>query len=111
MREIVWMTVNRHQVVKLTKNAPDLKRGEIPVKLVIEVDEAAFQTPTIEQHIRITDWREGLVFADPHLLEGVITEEEAAIIRTRRLEAMAAALAEHGYTVEPPDDDSGAEFD
>jgi hypothetical protein len=28
----------------------------------------------LEQHVRIADWREGLVFADPELREAVITE-------------------------------------
>jgi len=91
---------------KMTVYLPDLKRGEIPVKLVVEVDAAAFSTPTLERHVHVADWRDGLAFADPELREAVITEAEAEMIRAQRLEAMRAALEQHGYVVtEPPGDD------
>lgn len=107
MKEVIWLAVNRQQVVKMTKNPPDLKRGEIPVKLVVDVDPAAFSTPVLEQHVRIADWREGLVFADPELREAVITDAEAEMIRGQRLEAMRAALEQRGFTVTaPPAEDS-----
>jgi hypothetical protein len=106
VKEIIWLTVNRVQVVKMTKNPPDLKRGEIPVKLLVEVDEKAFAASVLEQHVRIADWREGLVFADPELREAVITEAEAEMIRQQRIAAMCAALEDRGYVVtEPPGND------
>ena len=106
MKEVIWLAVSRQQVVKMTKNAPELKRGEIPLKLTVNVDEAAFRTPVIEHQVHIADWREGLVFADPELREAVITEAEAEMIRAQRLAAMRAALEQRGYTVtEPPPDD------
>jgi hypothetical protein len=85
VKETIWLTVNRVQVVKLTKNMPDLKRGEIPVKLLIEVDETVFGAPVLEQRVHVADWREGLAFADPELRDLTITEAEAEIIRGQRI--------------------------
>ncbi len=107
MKEVIWLAVNRQQVVKMTKNPPDLKPGEIPVKLVVDVDPAAFSTPVLEQHVRIADWREGLVLADPELREAVITEAEAEMIRAQRLTAMRTALEQRGYVVTEPPPDGG----
>ena len=102
MKEVIWLAVSRQQVVKMTKNPPELRRGEIPLKVLVEVDPAAFGTPTLEAHVKIADWREGLVFADPELADLTITEAEADLIRRQRLDMMQRMLAEHGYTVTPP---------
>jgi hypothetical protein len=103
VKETVWLTVNRVEVVKLTKNLPDLKRGQIPVKLLVEVDEAVFGAPVLEQRVHVADWREGLAFADPELRDLTITEAEAEMIRRQRIDSMRAALEDRGYVVtEPP---------
>lgn len=108
MKEVIWLTVSRSQVVKMTKNPPELHRGEIPVKVWVEVDDTAFSVPTLERRVHVADWREGLVLPDPELREAVITENEAEGIRQQRLAAMRAALEARGYSVtEPPDDDDG----
>jgi hypothetical protein len=106
VKEIIYLAVSRSRVERMTKNLPELKRNEIPVKLEVEVDEAAFREPVIEMRVHVADWREGLVFADPELKDGVITEAEAEAIRRSRLKAMRAALQERGYQVtEPPGPD------
>lgn len=86
----------------MTKSLPRLNRGEIPVKVVVEVDPAAFREPVIERHVHVTDWREGIDLADVELREAVITEEEAQIIRDRRLSQMQRVLEERGFTVTAP---------
>lgn len=102
MKETVWLVVSQYRVERMTKNPPDLKRGEIPVKLLVEVDPAAFREPVIEMRVHITDWREGLVFADPELHDAVITEAEAEMIRQQRITAMRAALEDRGFVVTAP---------
>lgn len=109
MREIIFLSVTRTRVERMTKSLPGLRRGEIPVKLIIEVDDSAFREPVLERHVRIADWREGTDIKDVELRESVITEEEAALIRTRRLAAMQQVLIEHGYDVVPPEDDDDDE--
>lgn len=106
MKEIIYLRVGRLRVEAMTKSLPTLKRGEIPVKLVIEVDQAAFREPVIERHVHIADWRDGIDLADVELRESIITEEEAELIRARRLTAMQQILQQHGFTVtpSPPDD-------
>jgi hypothetical protein len=103
VKEVIFLAVDRAGVRKMTKNLPDLKRGEIPVKLVIEVDPAAFREPVIERHVHVTDWREGIDIADIQLKESIITEEEAELIRQRRLAKMREILEGQGYRVDEPD--------
>lgn len=106
MREVIWLTASRDGIRKMTKNQPDLWRGEIPVKLEVVIDDAVFGAPVLEQRIHVTDWREGLAFADPELKDKVITEAEAEMIRQQRLTAMTAVLEARGYQVTaPPGDD------
>lgn len=102
MREVIYLRVSRRKVEGMTKSLPSLNRGEIPVKLVIEVDGGAFREPVIEKHVTIADWREGIDLGDVELRESIITEEEAQIIRDRRLAAMQQILLDHGYLVEEP---------
>lgn len=103
MKEVIYLAVTRSRVERMTKNLPDLKRGEIPVKINLVVDEAAFREPVLELAIHIADWREGLVFPDPELRDGIITETEADMIRGQRLRELRAALESRGFTVtEPP---------
>jgi hypothetical protein len=106
MKETVYLKVSRQRVEGMYKSLPALARGEIPVKLDIVVEPSAFGPPVLEQHVHITDWREGTGIADVELREAVITEAEAQVIRDRRLTAMRAILEGRGYVVtEPPGDD------
>src|SRR5580700_12050722 len=110
MKEVIYLTVSRQRVESMTKRLPNLDRGQIPVKLTIEVDDAAFREPTIEHRVHVTDWRQGMDLPDLELRDGIITEAEAAVIRDRRLAAMRKVLEQHGYGVtEPPagEDETG----
>jgi hypothetical protein len=102
VKEVIYLAVSRQRVERMTKNMPDLRRGEIPVKLVVEVEPGAFREPVIERHVQVTDWREGIDIADVELRESVITEAEAQLIRERRLEQMRRILEAQGYTVSEP---------
>lgn len=102
MKEVIYLKVSRQRVEGMTKSLPTLKRGEIPVKLLVVVDETAFREPVIERQVHIADWREGIDIADVELRESTITEEEAALIRARRLEAMQRVLEHQGFVVLPP---------
>jgi hypothetical protein len=104
VKEVIYLAISRHRVERMTKNLPDLKRGEIPVKLIVDVDNGAFGPPVLEQHVRITDWRDGIDIADVDFREAIITEAEAEVIRARRLEAMRKVLEGQGYTVTAPPD-------
>ena len=102
MKETIYLAVSAHRIERMTKRLPDLSRGEIPVKLIVEVDPAAFREPVIERHVHVTDWREGIDIADIELREGFITEEEAQTIRDRRLAAMRRILEVHGFEITEP---------
>jgi hypothetical protein len=104
MREVIYLAVGRRGARAMTKKLPALQRGEIPVKLLLEIEESAFREPVLERTVRITDWREGVDLSDLDLREGTITEEEAAMIREQRLARMAEALRGHGYSVDGPPD-------
>jgi hypothetical protein len=102
LKETIYLVVSRHKVERMTKNLPDLRRGEIPVKLVVTVADTAFREPVIQREVEIVDWRDGIEVGDLDLKESFITEEEAALIRARRLAKMAELLEREGYGVIPP---------
>lgn len=108
MKEVIYLRVSRQKVEGMTKNLPALAHGEIPVKLVIEVEPGAFREPVIERHVKVVDWREGIDIADISLKESVITEAEAQMIRDRRLAAMRKILEGQGFTVTEPEASAGA---
>lgn len=99
MKDIVYLVVSRTGVQGMRKSLPDLKRGEIAVKVVLGVDAKAFAPPTIEQHISIQDPYRGIDLEDVHFTGSTITEEEAELIRSRRLAKAAEILAANGYQV------------
>jgi hypothetical protein len=102
MRETVYLVVSRHKVERMTKNLPQLSRGEIPVKLIVEVADTAFREPVIERKVEVVDWRDGIEVGDLDLKESFITEEEATILRARRMAKMAEILADNGYGIVEP---------
>jgi hypothetical protein len=99
MKDVIYLVVARLGVQRMTKNLPSLNRGEIPVKLNLNVEDNAFREPVIVKEVEIADWRQGVDIADVEFKEAVITEEEAALIRERRLEKMREVLVQQGYTV------------
>jgi hypothetical protein len=103
MREVIYLAASKYGVRGMWKNMPSLQRGEIPIKISLEIEERAFREPSIQQEIIITDWREGIDIPDADIHELVITQEEAEIIKARRLEAMVGILKAKGYDILPPD--------
>ena len=103
MKEVIYLSVSRQGVSKMTKNLPQLGRGEIPVKLIIEVADGAFGSPVLEQHVKVVDWRQGIDIADVRMTEATITQAEAELIRAQRLAAMRAVLEGQGYIITPPE--------
>ena len=100
MKETIYLVVSKNKVERMTKTLPNLYRGEIPVKLSVEVDETAFREPVLERKVTINDWQEGIEIADIEFRESIITEEEAEKIRQMRLDKMQQILTNHGYSVE-----------
>jgi hypothetical protein len=84
----------------MTKNLPATSRGEIPVKLHVTIEEGAFREPVIAKEVVINDWREGIDMADVEFEWLSITEEEAEVIRGRRLEKMKSILESNGYSIQ-----------
>jgi chitinase len=100
MKETIYLIVSPYKVERMTKNLPDLKRGEIPIRVELEVAETAFRTPVIVKEVYVEDWREGIDMADVDFEGRAITAEEAQLIRERRLEKMKEILETQGFTVE-----------
>ena len=108
MKDTIYLRVSPSRVEGMTKSLPSLNRGEIPVKIVIEVEPGAFREPVVERHVKVADWREGIDVSDVTLREATITEAEAQLIRDRRLAAMRQVLEDHGYGVTDPVPTAGA---
>lgn len=99
MRESIYLRVSRNKVEGMTKNLPYINRGEVPIKLTIEVKDSAFKEPVIAKEVTIEDWQEGTDLADVQFEGSIITQEEADKIKQMRLDRMAQILQEQGYEV------------
>lgn len=99
MKETIFLRVSRNKVEGMTKNLPYVHRGEIPVKLTIEVKDNAFKEPVIAKEVVIEDWQEGTDLADIEFNSNIITKEEAKKIKQMRLDRMAEILQTQGYDV------------
>jgi hypothetical protein len=105
MREVVYLVASPNGLDKsVRKNLPtQLRRGEIPIKVTVDIAKDAFAPPVLEQHISIESPYKGIDLADVHFKGDIITEEEAEVIRKRRLEAAAQILKANGYGVTEPE--------
>lgn len=103
MNETIYLTCTKDKVEKMTKSLPNhIRKHEVPIKLHINIPDEAFSPPTVEHYVHIEDWRKGIDLEDVQFKKYIITDEEAEIIRARRLEKMTSVLREQGYTVEAP---------
>jgi len=102
MKEIIYLTASRNGVGStVRKNLPtNLGRGEVPIKVVVEIAPDAFAPPVIEQSIYIENPYKGIDLEDVHFEGSTITEPEAELIRQKRLEKAANILKANGYSVE-----------
>jgi hypothetical protein len=99
MKDTIYLVADRAGIRKMTKSLPVVGRDQIPVKLTIEVDPKAFQTPVLERSVTIMDWRDGIDLEDVRFTGNFITEEEAEVIKQRRIAKMREILENQGYTV------------
>jgi len=99
IKDVIYLTISQNGVQIMRKNYSGCKKGEIVVKMNIEVEEKAFTPPTIEKFVVVNDWNEGVDIEDVQFNEQYITEEEAQIVRAKRLEKMQTILENQGYTV------------
>jgi hypothetical protein len=102
MKEIIYLVASRGGVGStVRKNLPtNLGRGEVPIKVTVEIAPDAFAPPVIEQSILIENPYKGIDLEDVHFNGSIITESEAEVIRQRRLEKAAEILKANGYNVE-----------
>ena len=103
MKQTIYLVADRYGVKRMTKSLPSMGRGEIPIKLDIEVADTAYREPVITKKVVIEDWREGIDFGDVELTESTITESEAQLIRDARMKALTATLEAKGYKITPPE--------
>src|SRR3954454_1056165 len=99
MKQVIYLVADRGGIRRMNKAFPELNRGEIPIKLEVEIDNDAFRTPVIEKKIRIENWRQGVDIGDVELKDLTITEEEAQLIREQRIEKMRQIMEQQGYKV------------
>lgn len=99
MEDVIYLVMDQAGVRRMTKSPPDTKRGEMFTRLEITVAPSAFRPPVLTRKVVITDWREGMDLPDPQIRDGWITEEEAAVIRAKREQALVGMVRDLGYDV------------
>ncbi len=104
MKDTIYLIVGRNKVEGYRKTVPNYGKNQIPLKLDIEVEDKAFNTPVIEKKVYINDWKEGIDIEDVNFETNFITEEEAELIRQRRLEKMKHILEQQGYQIKTPEE-------
>ncbi|MFH5833763.1 hypothetical protein [Halalkalibaculum sp. DA384] len=87
------------RMVKTKRSATALRKGEVPVKLKIEVPDENWKPPFIEKQITVNRWDENIDVEDVDFEGQFVTEEEAELIRQERLDKMKRILEKQGYTV------------
>lgn len=100
MKDTIYLIANRDKITRMTKNLPDLYKGEIPIKLNVTVDPNAYGEPVVAKDIFIDDWTQGIKFDDVEFQSNIITEQEASKIKQMRLERMTEILQQNGYKIE-----------
>jgi hypothetical protein len=99
MQDTIFLRCDHTKVLGMTKGVPNnTYRGELIIKVRVKVDPKAYGNPVIEQEIEVTDWTEGIAasMVDVKLDRPFITEEEAAMIREKRIIELADMLRETG---------------
>lgn len=104
MKDTIYLTVSKNGIQSMRKSYTGCKKGEIVVKLHVEVKEEAFTPPTIEQFVVVNDWDKGVDIEDVKFENQWITEEEAEMVRLRRIEKMKEILENQGYSVQQIED-------
>lgn len=103
MRQTIFLYATEYGIEnRVTKELGRVGRGQIPIKLTLDIEETAFREPVITKEVRIEDWRQGVDIADVDFKETFITEEEAAAIREMRFQKMSEILKQQGYSVTKP---------
>lgn len=107
MKDTIYLVATRTKIDRMTKSLPGVQRDEVLVKVEIEISPDAFKPPVVVQKVVINDWRDGIDIEDVQFKGGVITPDEAEVIRQRRLAKMRSILEQQGFTVIDPDEEDG----
>lgn len=99
MKKTIYLRVDRHNVLGMSKTMPSIYKDEIVVKLNLEVKDKVFGSPVIEQNVTVVDWASNIDIQDVEFSKSIITEQEAQMIRERRLQRMKEILESQGFTV------------
>lgn len=103
MTDIIYLICDQNKVVRMVKtprSALDLYKGEIPIKVNIEVPDTNWKPPFLEKDIVVDRWDDKIDVNDIKFEGDFVTTEEAQMIRDLRLQRMKEILEEQGFKVE-----------
>lgn len=102
MKDTFYLIVSKSKVERMVKTdraAKVLNRGEIPVKVNLEIPDTNWKPPYLEKDIVVNRWDESIDIEDVNFEGQYVTEEEAELIRQERIQKMKGILEKQGYTV------------
>lgn len=99
MKDTIYLIVDQRGVQSMRKSFTGTKRGEVCIKLNVEVEKKAFEPPVLEQSVYVADWRDNVDIEDVQFNRNVITQEEAEMVKQKRIEKMATILESQGFTI------------
>lgn len=102
MKDTIYLVCSDNKVERVVKrqsSALELYKGEVPIKLTVEIPDTNFKPPFIEKHMIVDRWDKNIAIDDIHFEGDFVTEEEAAVIRQMRLDKMKDTLESQGYAV------------
>src|SRR4051812_11570013 len=105
MKEVIYLVASPSGVgTTAYKNLPrNIRRDEVAIKVHVDIAPDAFAPPVLEQTISIENPYRGIDLADVHFKGDTITEDEAEVIRKRRLKKAAEILRANNYEVTEPE--------
>jgi|JI6StandDraft_1071083.scaffolds.fasta_scaffold315909_1 hypothetical protein len=107
MKQTIYLRADRRGVIGMTKGLPSLYKDEIIIKVNVEVADKVFGNPVIEQKVVVQDWASDIDVQDVQMHQNIITQEEAEMIREKRLERMREILENQGYTITKEEETDG----
>lgn len=103
MKDTIYLVAKKGSGItsmfKTSRGVKNLKKGEIPIKLTVTIDDGNWKPPFIEKSIHVDRWDQGIEMEDVEFEGHYVTEEEFELIRQRRLDNYIEILNHQGYDV------------
>ena len=94
MRDVVYLICTKSGVERLRKTVPLLKRGEVAIKVSVEVDDELFKQPIVETELKAEE--KHIIKGQASVQANEVSEEEHEAADIKAVEATLEELVAQG---------------